>query len=116
MDTKANIELLLLYYTHNRSITTTIRKYCTQQNIKTLSARPNKRTLQRLVKKFEENGTLDDLSRSGRGDAIKRDDFEAVALAIETIKKHGTLPTTRAISTQVNLSNATVHKIMRKEL
>ena len=94
---KAKIELLLLYYTHNRSITTAIRKYCTQQNIKTLSARPNKRTLQRLVKKLE-NGTLDDLSRSGRGDAIKRDDFEAVALAIETIKMHGTLQVTRAIA------------------
>ena len=84
---KSKIERLLLYYTHNRSITTAIRKYCTQQNIKNLSTESNKRTLQRLVKKIEENGTLDDLSGSGRRDAIKRDDFEAVALAIETIQK-----------------------------
>ena len=41
----------------------------------------------KVSKKNEENGTLDDLSRSGRRDAIKRDDFEAVALAIETIQK-----------------------------
>ena len=45
--------------------------------------------------------TLDDLPKCGRGNSVKSNDFEAVALAIENIKKHGTL------STKVK-----VHKIM----
>ena len=95
-------------FAQNQIITTAIRKYYTRRNIKNSLARPSKLKLQRLVKKFEEHGTLDVLPRCVRGGAV--------TLAIENIKKHGTLPITRAISTKVNFSHVTVHNLMRKEL
>ena len=94
-------------FAQNQIITTAIRKYYTRRNIKNSLPRQSKLKLQRLVK-IEEYGTLDVLPRCVRGGAV--------TLAIENIKKHETLPTTRAISTKVNFSHVTVHNLMRKEL
>ena len=116
MDIQLKRELLVFFYTHNRSATSAIRKYCSKYKIKSQAKKPSKRMLQRLVNKFEQYGTIHNRSSSGRGDVVKSDDIEAVELSIQALNNEGILPTTRSVGTIVSRSHSTVGKIMKKNL
>ena len=114
MNIQSKRELLVLFYCHNKSVTSAIRKYCSKYKIKNSGLKPSKRMLQRLVKKFEECSTVHKRSSCGRGDVVNNDDVEAVELAIQALNDEGILPTTRNVGKIVSRSHSTVGKKMKK--
>ena len=116
MDTKAKTELIVLYHSNSKVTAAAIRKYCSNHGIKNENGRPTESLLRRLVKKFEEHGTVNDLPKSGRGDKVTNEDTESVLQAMNELKERGILPSTSNISKEVGRSRSCVWNILRKDL
>lgn len=116
METADRKLLLKLFYMNYCSATIAIRKFGTTKGIKKKENLPCESTVRKIVKKFEEHGTVCDLPRSGRPSLITDETIDAVTEIMDALKTSGAIPNSRNIAGSLDLSAATVWRILRAHL
>lgn len=116
MNKEAKVQILMLYYENGKSVAVAIRKFCTMHKIKNNYKRPKESSVRKIISKFKKYGMVNDLPRSGRGDAVCDEDIEAVREACDRLQSLGDLPTTKNIGQETGRSSGCVWNIMKKKL
>ena len=78
MNLQSRAHSLIFYYTNGKGIRSAERQYCGQQKLKNGCNRSKGQYLRRLVNKFEKHSSINNLPKSGRGDAIENEDVLSV--------------------------------------
>ena len=99
MNIQQKTDLVILYCTNERNITTATRKYCTQFQIKNKYSRLSEAILRRIIKKIKNEVNI---GTYGRGYAVNDIDTKSVKCAMNIFKDQNILPTTRNIGKEVS--------------
>jgi transposase len=102
------VELILLYGESGRCQRRAIELYRQRYPTKPV---PTQSALSKLVKKFKETGSVSDKRRTGRPKTATG--AEATSKTIATVSVCGRT-SVRQLSARVNISHASVHRILRK--
>ncbi|CAK9801230.1 Transposable element Tc3 transposase [Anthophora plagiata] len=104
------IHIIQTYYENGRSLINTYRKL---RNYFGVNNRPNQSSIQRLVKKFEETGSVVDKPKSGRPKTVRTN--ENIAAVCESVKNEPTTSISRR-SQELGISYGSVWRILHADL
>jgi transposase len=110
---KTRIELVQLYYQNGSSSAAALRRYKTQHGL--LHDPFSVRTVQNLIRKFEEHGVVVDLPRSGRP-SVTQEVVEEVVATLEQGQSSSSLGicSAHSVSRTTGIPNSTVLKVLKK--
>ena len=106
--TKQRIKIIELYLENQRSIILTQRAYRWHYNVRQA---PNQSTIDRLVERFGQQGSVSNLPRTGRQRSVRT--AENIAFVEDSIAENpGT--STRRRATQIGMSRRSLQRILRE--
>ena len=115
MELQQRIECVRLYYSNNFSPAVTLRAYKTAHGLRTdpFSAT----TISRLIKRFEDTGSVLDLPKSGRL-SLTEDRKDEVSETLQHLQKDNLfgVASTAQVSAATGIPKRSVCRILRKEL
>ena len=106
--TKQQTKIIGLYFKNHRSITLTQRAYHQHYNVRQA---PNQSTIDHLVKRFWQQGSVSDLPQTGRQCSVRI--AENVALIEDSIAENPDTSTRRQ-ATQIAMSRRSLQRILRE--
>ena len=112
MDLKTRIEFVELYYSNRKSPAAALRAYKTAHDLRIDPF--NVRTIQRLVQRFEETGSVCDKPKSGRP-SLEEERQPIIEDELEVLKQENEfgVASTRIVSSVCGIPKSSVHRILR---
>ena len=111
MDLKTRIKVIQLYYSNGKSPAATLRVYKTAHDLRTDPF--NVRSIQRLVQRFEETGSVCDKPKSGRP-SLEEERQPIVESELESLQQVNdfNVGSCRSVSSVSGISKSSVHRIL----
>ena len=106
--TKQLTKIIELYFENHCSIILTQKAYRRHYNVRQA---PNQSTIDRLVKRFQQQGSVSDLPQTGRQRSVRT--AENVSLVEDSIAENPDTSTRRR-ATQIGMSRRSLQRILRE--
>jgi transposase len=109
MELHVKIEIVRLYYASNSCPTAALRSYKREHNLRNDPF--SIVTIQRIIQRFEETGSVEDRPRSGRP-SLQKEREHVVETALRTTTTAIGTSSTRRISEEANIPQSSVYRIL----